>query len=156
MTKLVVIRIRGTVGISRRIADTMKKLRLFKKHNCSVVNDTKEIRGMLTKIKDYCTFGEVDAKTFEELLTKRGRIIGNKPFTEDWLRKYGKLDLKQFVDKFMKGEVALKDVPGLRPYFRLSPPKGGFERAGIKKPFSVGGVLGYRKEKIVELIRRMI
>jgi large subunit ribosomal protein L30 len=32
----------------------------------------------------------------------------------------------------------------------------GFERGGIKKPFSMGGSLGYRKNKINELIRRMI
>lgn len=154
--KIAVIRIRGLVGISKRVEDTMKKLRLFKKHHCAVVKDTKDIRGMLTKVKDYCTFGEIDAKTFEELLVNRGKIVGNKKFTEDWLRKYAKLDLKQFVDKFMKDEIKMRDVPGLKPYFKLSPPRGGFERAGIKKPFSVGGVLGYRKDKIAELIRRMI
>lgn len=40
--------------------------------------------------------------------------------------------------------------------FRLSPPKKGFERKGIKKPFSKGGALGNRKNKINELIKRML
>lgn len=40
-------------------------------------------------------------------------------------------------------------------YF-LAPPKGGFERKGIKKPFSVGGVLGNRQEKINLLIAKMV
>ena len=31
--------------------------------------------------------------------------------------------------------------------FTLAPPKGGFERKGIKKPFTLGGVLGDRKDK---------
>ena len=54
--RIVVIRIRGKVGVSRRVEDTMSKLRLFKKNHCAVVKDTKDIRGMLTKVKDYCTF----------------------------------------------------------------------------------------------------
>ena len=40
--------------------------------------------------------------------------------------------------------------------YRLHPPKGGFERKGIKKTFALGGVLGYRKEKINVLIKKML
>ncbi len=40
--------------------------------------------------------------------------------------------------------------------FRLHPPKKGWERKGIKKPLKQGGALGYRGEKINELIKRMI
>lgn len=40
-------------------------------------------------------------------------------------------------------------------YF-LAPPKKGFERKGIKKPFTVGGALGYRADKINDLISRMV
>ena len=38
----------------------------------------------------------------------------------------------------------------------LHPPRGGFERKGIKIPFKVGGALGYRGEKISDLIKRML
>jgi large subunit ribosomal protein L30 len=38
----------------------------------------------------------------------------------------------------------------------LHPPRGGFERKGIKIPFKVGGALGYRGEKINDLIKRML
>ena len=34
--------------------------------------------------------------------------------------------------------------------------KGGFERKGTKMPFHLGGALGNRKEKINDLIRRML
>jgi large subunit ribosomal protein L30 len=40
--------------------------------------------------------------------------------------------------------------------FFLAPPKGGFERKGIKKSFSVGGALGDRKDKINDLIKKML
>jgi large subunit ribosomal protein L30 len=38
----------------------------------------------------------------------------------------------------------------------LHPPRGGFERKGIKMPFSLGGALGNRKEKINDLLKRML
>jgi large subunit ribosomal protein L30 len=38
----------------------------------------------------------------------------------------------------------------------MSPPRKGFERKGIKISYSIGGALGDRKEKINELIVRMI
>ncbi len=48
-----------------------------------------------------------------------------------------------------------KDAKGnLKPFFRLHPPRGGIES---KKQFGVGkGVLGNNKEKINELILRML
>lgn len=43
-----------------------------------------------------------------------------------------------------------------KPFFRLQPPRKGFERKGIKKPFAFGGALGYRGEKINDLLERML
>lgn len=43
-----------------------------------------------------------------------------------------------------------------KKFFRLHPPRGGFERKGIKTPFTMGGALGNRNEKINDLIKRMI
>lgn len=54
-----------------------------------------------------------------------------------------------FVDK------AIADRFGLCNTIHLHPPRGGFERGGIKKNFSIGGALGYRGEKISELIEKM-
>lgn len=39
---------------------------------------------------------------------------------------------------------------------RLNPPRGGYERKGVKKGFARGGALGYRGKKINELIKKMI
>jgi large subunit ribosomal protein L30 len=43
-----------------------------------------------------------------------------------------------------------------KKFFRLHPPRKGFERKGIKLPFKVGGALGYRGNKINDLIKRML
>ena len=42
-----------------------------------------------------------------------------------------------------------KDREGkIKKVFHLHPPRKGFERKGIKTPFTIGGALGNRKEKI--------
>jgi large subunit ribosomal protein L30 len=41
-------------------------------------------------------------------------------------------------------------------HYTLSPPKGGFERNGIKQPFTTHGALGYRGAKMNDLIKKMI
>lgn len=59
---------------------------------------------------------------------------------------------KELVEKRGK-----KDAEGnIKPFYTLNPPKGGFERKGIKQPYNLGGALGNRKEKINELIKKML
>ncbi len=58
-------------------------------------------------------------------------------------------------------EETLKELQNKRKIkyeklYHLQSPRGGFERKGIKKPYSEGGVLGYRGEKISDLVKRMI
>ena len=51
----------------------------------------------------------------------------------------------------------VKDASGkLKPFYRLHPPRGGFERKGIKKTFAEGGVLGDRGAKMDALVLRML
>ncbi|MBN2881681.1 uL30 family ribosomal protein [Candidatus Woesearchaeota archaeon] len=86
----------------------------------------------------------------EDTPSVKGAINKVKDFTT-----FGPIDEETYallVEK--RGE---KDVEGnLKPMFRLHPPIGGFERKGIKKPFTVGGVLGNRKSAINELIKKML
>ena len=71
--------------------------------------------------------------------------------------------MKKCKDYITWGEVSDETVKVLSKrntskdnVFKLCPPKGGFERKGIKNPFSLGGALGYRAEKINDLIKRMV
>ncbi|HNR25150.1 MAG TPA: 50S ribosomal protein L30, partial [Methanobacteriaceae archaeon] len=43
---------------------------------------------------------------------------------------------------------------GLKPVFRLHPPRKGYK--DIKKAFNEGGTLGYRGEDINHLLKRMV
>lgn len=59
--------------------------------------------------------------------------------------------------KLLLDKRGKKDSEGkLKKFFSLSPPRGGFERKGIKTPFNSGGALGYRGAKINDLIKKMI
>ena len=154
--KLAVIRIRGPVKVNKDIEGTMRLMKLYKKNTCVIVKNNKTTIGMLHKIKDYVTWGEVSKDTFRMLLEKRCKIMGNKNLSEEYLKDKTKLGYEQFVNEFFSSKLDLKQVPGVKLFFRLRPPIKGFERKGIKKPFSMGGVLGYRKDKINELLMRMI
>ncbi len=154
-TKLAVIRIRGTVDVPYDVEHTLKLLRLHKKHHCVIIDDRPDYLGMLNKVKDWVTWGEIDADTLAQLLRKRGRLRGNKPLTDDYIRKYGWDSIEEFAIAVIEGRASLKDIPNLKPVFRLAPPSGGF-KGSIKKPFTVGGELGYRGPEINELLRRMM
>ena len=57
---IAVIRIRGTVNISDKIAPTMENLRLFKTNHMVLVKDDKSSKKMVEKVKDYVTFGDIN------------------------------------------------------------------------------------------------
>ena len=69
--------------------------------------------------------------------------------------------IKKCKDYITWGEVNSETKKLLEPrkkkkFFILAPPKGGFERKGIKLPFTLGGVLGFRGDNINILIKKMI
>jgi large subunit ribosomal protein L30 len=154
--KIAVIRVRGTVDINPKIRHTLDLLKLHKKNWLTFVDNDEKSLGMLKVIKDWATYGEVDLETFKEVLKKRGRIAGDKPLTDEYVKSKLGISLDEFAEKVYNGEMKLKDLPGLKRFFRLNPPRKGWERKGIKKPYSVGGALGYRGKAINDLIKRML
>lgn len=153
---LAVIRVRGTLRIKPDIKETLKLLRLNQVNHCVVIPETKEYKGMLQKSKDYITWGEIDQETLQALIKSRGRIDGDTPLTDDFIKaKSSFKGMDDLAEAIMNGKLNYKDVEGVKPIFRLAPPvKGGYE--GIKRSHQVGGALGYRGEKINALISRMI
>lgn len=153
---IAVVRIRGEIGISPHIKDCLNLMKLHRKHRLILARNTPSMRGMINKVKDYCTFGEIDAKTIEKILTKRGKLPGNKDLTEEYIKKVSKSDTKTFSKAMSEGKANLKDLTGVKTFFKLHPPLGGFERMGIKKPYARGGSLGYRGKDMNVLVKKMI
>ena len=141
--KIAVIRIRGGIGIRHDIKKTLNFLRLYKQNYCVVVPKTQSYLGMINKVKDYVTWGEIDEETFNMLVEKRAEEYKGRETDRKGIISY-------------KRKFIVINGKKIKPFFRLNPPKKGFEKKGIKKPFSVGGALGYRKEKINDLLKRMI
>jgi len=154
--KIAIIRVRGVINVNAKVEETFRKLKLFRKNCCVIVDNRKVYEGMLRKIKDYSTWGEVDEETFKLLLTKRGKLPGNKPLSAEYVQEKAKVDVDNFVKEFFGFKKDLKEIHGLKKFFRLGMPRKGFGRKGIKVPFSLGGALGYRKDQINDLIKRMV
>ncbi len=151
-----VIRVRGHINVNVDIEYTMKLLRLNKVNHCVVIPDTTYYRGMLQKAKDYLTWGEIGPEVLENLVAKHGKLVGEKPLTDAYLKSNTKFkSVKDLAKAIHDEKVDYKDVPDVKPLFRLPPPThGGYE--GIKRSYQAGGALGNREQEIDSLLRRMI
>jgi len=136
-----VVRIRGSVNVSDDIEDTLNMLNLKSPNNCVVIPETKQYLGMLRKAKDRITWGNVDKKTLSKLLEKRSKIPKEK------LKEMKMKNLNDLSDALIKNKMKLKLI------FRLNPPMHGFKSTRLPYP---KGDLGFRGEKINELLERMI
>lgn len=135
-----VIRIRGRVNLNKNTKETLERLRLGKKYTCVVINPNKEQSGMIKKMRDLVAFGEISKDVFEKLIETRGQRLDKKK----------KVDSKKIIEELEKGKSY--GELGLKPFFRLHPPRGGIN----SKVHFPKGVLGNNGEKINELVLRML
>ncbi len=152
MKILACIRIRGRVDVQQPINQTMDMLRIGIKHACSLIPDNQI--GMLRKAKDYITWGEINKETLVMLLKKRAMISNSKKVTEGYLKEKG-TTFEKLADEILSGKSDLKTL-GIKPFFRLNPPRKGYGKKGIKKAFKLGGPLGYRGENINDFLKGMM
>src|SRR3989338_4013840 len=104
---LAVIRLRGTVKARNKEEDTLKLLRLHHKMHCVLLNETKDLLGMIQKAKDYITWGKISDEVLEKLIGKRGRKPGDLRLNADEAKK---------VFAEVKANKKLLDL-GLKPVF---------------------------------------
>ncbi|MFA6710259.1 MAG: 50S ribosomal protein L30 [Candidatus Methanomethylophilaceae archaeon] len=150
-----VIRVRGQPDVNRDVEYTMDILGLTRVNHCVVIPENDVMKGMLQKIKDYVTYGEIDEKTLSDMIRVRGRLAGDVEISDEYLAENS--DFKN-ADEMAKAIIAdnyrMKDVEGAKVVFRLHPPIKGYE--GNKRSYKNGGALGYRGEAINDLIARML
>ena len=127
-----VIRVRGTVNIKPSIRKTLELLNLTRVNHCVLVDENPSVKGMLQIAKDYVTWGEIDKDILVKLLQTRGRLAGDKPLTDDYVQSATSF---KTVDAMAKAifdqKFAYKELPEIKPIFRLNPPVKGYE--GIKR-----------------------
>ncbi|MEC7720577.1 MAG: 50S ribosomal protein L30 [Candidatus Thermoplasmatota archaeon] len=152
-----VIRVRSDRGVKPKIRDTMSMLNLTRVNHAVLIPDTPAYAGMLHKAKDYITWGEVDADTIATLISERGRLVGDKPVTNSSVKSGSDYStIKALSKAIASGDAGTGDIDGMKPVFRLHPPRGPKGWGGIKRSFTVGGALGFRGEAIADLAGRMI
>lgn len=151
---LLVIRIRGGVNASRRVEDTLRMLRIDRNNYATLLDDRDSYMGMLQKAKDYVTWGDPDVQTIRLILEKRAERPGGKKLDEGSLNAIGYDSLDALAEALHSCEAELHKIEGLKPFFRMHPPKKGFKKS-VKRPYNSKGELGYRGEAINELAKRM-
>ncbi|MEM1540289.1 MAG: 50S ribosomal protein L30 [Candidatus Bathyarchaeia archaeon] len=149
------VRVRGIISAPLQVRETLKMLNLKRNNYAVLIDDRPSFIGMLKTAQSFVTWGEISKETLTTLLTERGRLVGNKKLTDDYAKKLGYASLEELADAIYNCKVEYWKLPNIQPYFRLHPPTKGF-KGKIKKGYGMGGELGYRGEKINELLQRMI
>jgi large subunit ribosomal protein L30 len=149
------VRVRGIINVKPDIKRTLQLFRLTKVNHCVLLEENASIKGMLRIAKDYITWGEIDKAILSELIGSRGKLEGDKELTEDYIKSATSYNnLEKLSQAIIDNKFKYKDIPNVKPIFRLSPPKKGYE--GIKRSFVNKGALGYRRKEINKLLERMI
>jgi large subunit ribosomal protein L30 len=149
----VVLRIKGSVNVPYWARYTLDSLNLYKKFWATILPETQDSLGMLKKIKDFVAWTNVDASLVKDLLEKRGKGEGSKSFK--LLPQVGDYhNVEDLASDIAKDKIRLSNLQMVKPWFALSPPRGGFKK-NTKRPYNQNGILGEDKE-LAQLIRRMI
>ena len=63
-------------------------------------------------------------------------------------------DLGTVITTISQNQTYLSKISGIKPWFALNPPKGGFRKKS-KRSYSQNGILGENKE-LISLVKRMM
>lgn len=149
------VRVRGTVNVKPDIKRTLQLLNLTRTNHCVILEEKPSIKGMLQVAKDYITWGEIEKDLLSKLITSRGKREGDKELTDDYIKSATSYDsVDKLSQAIIDNKFKYKEIPNVKPIFRLNPPKKGYE--SIKRSFTKKGTLGYRGKEINKLIEKMI
>lgn len=149
-----VIRIKGDVDLNNKRKTTLRHLRLFSVNHLALVQEKPNHKKMINLVLDLVTFGEIQEDALALLLEKRAKLKGDKALDAEFLKKNKFASFLETAKAIIAGKTTIETL-GIKPVFRLHAPIKGYERAGIKKSYSVGGASGYRAQDINALIKRM-
>jgi len=145
-----VVRMKGTVNTPYWARTTLDLLHLDKRFRATIIPAKDNTKGMLDKIKHYVSWQEIDVPTTKELLEKKARKGGYKKLTTDDIAKLGFKSTDDLAQSLAEGTATLSKLKMVKPWFALSPPRGGFKRK-TKKMYGEGGILGNHKELLAQV-----
>lgn len=139
---IIVIRIAGKPDLSSDVKEGLHRLRLRKKYSAVLLKPTAYNLKLLKKLRNCIAYGDIEPETLSLLIEKRAVLKD----------KTKKISAEKIISEIEKKDINSLDI---KPFFSLHPPRGGIDS---KKHFGVSkkAVLGDNKEKINELVRRML
>lgn len=149
------IRVRGVISAPLAVRETLKMLNLTKNNYAILIDNRPSFLGMLKTAQNFITWGEPSKETVQTLIKERGKLAGNKKLTDEYAQSVGYKSLEELAEAVFNCSVEYWKLSKIQPVFKLHPPTKGF-KGKIKKSYGWGGELGYRGERINELIKRMI
>ena len=166
-----VVRMKGTVNVPRWANLTLENLHLNKKFKATIIPENEQTLGMLRKIKELVSWSSVDDAFIKEFVEKKARTSASKLATapatttvdgvnnndaqsniED--KTHQNTDLSTVISTISQNQTYLSKISGIKPWFALNPPKGGFRKKS-KRSYSQNGILGENKE-LISLVKRMM
>jgi large subunit ribosomal protein L30 len=154
MTNLLVVNLHGLINTPSWVRTTLIELGIGKRFAATVVRDDPSTMGALKLCKDYVAWCPAEEALLSSLLEVRGRVSAVKRLDLPALKALGYKDHADLASKMLKQEWALSSISGVKPFFGLSPPKGGFRRSS-RRQFREGGILG-ENPKLPDIVRSMI
>ncbi len=70
--QIAVILVRGLQGVDNTLKDTLRMLNIHRRNVCVILTATPSNVGMITKVKNYVTYGEINDETLKLLKEKKG------------------------------------------------------------------------------------
>jgi large subunit ribosomal protein L30 len=137
---ILVIRIAGQVDLTAGVKETLNRIKLKRKYAAILMHETRDNLLLLRKVRNFVSFGTIGKDALKNLIKERGTALNGK-----------KIDVEKVIAELEKKTLSQL---GLKPFFRLHPPRGGIDskkHAGT----SSKSVLGENK-KIDELVGRML
>jgi large subunit ribosomal protein L30 len=148
---------KGTVNIPNWAIVTLENLHLEKKFRATLVPENDQTLGMLRKIKGIVAWTSVEESFIKEFIKKKGRVSYSKLLSAQQGNSGDKSNsdsINSIVSEILKNDSFLTKIGGIKPWFALNPPKGGFKKKS-KLLHSQNGILGDNKE-LVDIVRRMM
>lgn len=155
---ILAVRIRGTATDNPDIRKTMETLNMESTFRARLLENSPSTLGMLRAAKNLVAWGQVNPDVMETLLRKRAERDGEGEVDDEFAKVFFRKDtIADLAKSVVTGEIGIKNLwqAGVKPRFRLHPPKGGFKRS-TRRAATDGGELGYRGEDINRLVKRMI
>lgn len=151
---MLVVNLHGTINVPTGARNAIEEFKIEKRFSATVVPDDPSTLGALKLCKDYLAWSPLEKDLLQVLLKERGRASQRKMLDKIVLKDLGFKTHAEMAAKITGESLKFSSLKGIRPFFTLAPPKGGFKRS-TRRQYTEGGVLG-ANPRLPEIVRRMI